>query len=283
MPAPLSLDLRKRIVEAVEDGASYEEAARRFGVGEASVSRFMRRWRETGSLEPSKMGGRRFGITDEASLALLKELVEEKPDAYVEEIKQAFEARSGKSTSRSAIKRSLAKLGFRRKKKGFVATERETERVKEARKKFAALIPKLDARRLVFIDETWTFLGMARPYARSKRGDIVTDTQPAAKRRTITLLGALTSEGLSAAMTVDSGTDTEVFLAGGEPSILYFDGYDNNMKRATRSGGGWEIYTVTGLETAQGLHNEVAVSSSGTAWAACYDYTDRNVWIGALD
>lgn len=86
---------------------------------------------------------------------------------------------------------------------------------------------------------------------------------------------------------VDDGTligaDTAVFLADGEPSIVYFDGYSNDMKRATRSGGAWELYTVTGDEGAQGFHNEVVVGSDGTAWAACYDYTQRSVWFGSLD
>jgi transposase len=213
VPRPLSLDLRKRIVEAVEDGATYEEAARRFGVGEASVSRFMRRWREAGSLEPNPMGGRRFGITDEESLALLRKLVEEKPDRLVVELKELFEEQSGKSTSESGIKRALKKLGFRRKKKGFVATERGSDRVKMARKAFMARMPQLDARRLVFIDETWTSIGMARPYARSPRGKVVMDDVPSRHRSTVTLLGGMTMDGLIATMTVDSGTDTEVFLA----------------------------------------------------------------------
>ena len=148
MARPLSLDLRKRIVEAVEDGATYEEAARR------------------------------FGITDEDSLHLLRELVKEKPDRLVVELKELFEERSGKSTSESGIKRALRKLGLRRKKKGFVATERGSERVQKARKAFMAWMPHLDARRLVFIDETWTSIGMARPYARSPRGQVVTDDIP---------------------------------------------------------------------------------------------------------
>ncbi len=62
MPGPLSEDLRRRVVEAVEAGASYEEEAEGLGVGLASISRWMRRKRETGGVAPKPMGGRRFGL-----------------------------------------------------------------------------------------------------------------------------------------------------------------------------------------------------------------------------
>lgn len=86
MPAPLSDDLRRRVVDAVKEGASYKEAAVRFGVGEASVSRWMRLDRETGDVRRRVMGGRRFGVTDPTSLDVLERLVREKPDSLVVEL-----------------------------------------------------------------------------------------------------------------------------------------------------------------------------------------------------
>jgi putative transposase len=60
MAQPLSMDLRERVVAAVEDeGLSRHQAAVRFGVGVSTVIRLVRRLRETGSLAPSRMGGRR--------------------------------------------------------------------------------------------------------------------------------------------------------------------------------------------------------------------------------
>jgi putative transposase len=60
MAKPLSMDLRERVVRAVEDeGLSRHQAAARFGVGVSTVIRLVRRLRETGSLAPSRMGGRR--------------------------------------------------------------------------------------------------------------------------------------------------------------------------------------------------------------------------------
>ena len=58
MAKPLSKDLRERVVAAVEvEGLSRHQAARRFGVGVATAVRWVRRWRQTGSVAPGQMGG----------------------------------------------------------------------------------------------------------------------------------------------------------------------------------------------------------------------------------
>jgi transposase len=58
MARPYSNDLRERVVASVETGGlSRNEAARRFGVGISTVIHWVRRFRETGSVAPSQMGG----------------------------------------------------------------------------------------------------------------------------------------------------------------------------------------------------------------------------------
>jgi len=58
MGKPYSMDLRERVVEAVEEeGLSRRQAAARFGIGEATAINWLRRVRETGSVEPGQMGG----------------------------------------------------------------------------------------------------------------------------------------------------------------------------------------------------------------------------------
>ena len=58
MAKPLSLDLRERVVAAVEaEGLSRHEAASRFGVGVSTAINWVRRFRETGSVAPGQMGG----------------------------------------------------------------------------------------------------------------------------------------------------------------------------------------------------------------------------------
>ena len=48
MPKPCSLDLRERVLDAVETGASRREAAERFEVSASSAVKWMQRWHETG-------------------------------------------------------------------------------------------------------------------------------------------------------------------------------------------------------------------------------------------
>jgi putative transposase len=58
MARPYSMDLRERVVGAVEqEGLSRRQAAARFGVGISTVIGWVRRLRETGSVAPGQMGG----------------------------------------------------------------------------------------------------------------------------------------------------------------------------------------------------------------------------------
>ena len=60
MAAPYSLDLRERVVvSVVEGGLSCHQAAARFGIGIKTAIDWVRRFRETGSMAPLPMGGRR--------------------------------------------------------------------------------------------------------------------------------------------------------------------------------------------------------------------------------
>lgn len=61
MPQPLSNDLRRRLVECVEEGHSRREAAARFKTAPSSAVNVVRLWKETGSVEPRPRGGFRHG------------------------------------------------------------------------------------------------------------------------------------------------------------------------------------------------------------------------------
>ena len=60
MGKPYSMDLRERVVAAVEsEGMSRRQAAARFGVGYATAINWLKRVGETGSVAPGQMGGHR--------------------------------------------------------------------------------------------------------------------------------------------------------------------------------------------------------------------------------
>ena len=78
MARPYSLDLRERVVAAVEKGMSRRRAAAQFGVGISTVIGWMRRLRQTGSVAPGQMGGHKPKVIAGGHREWLLERVKEK-------------------------------------------------------------------------------------------------------------------------------------------------------------------------------------------------------------
>ena len=113
-----SMDLRERIVAAVHmPGATYDSVAQQFSVGRATVSRLLRRLRETGSVAPAAKKGRPPRVLSESDRAVLVALVTESPDATLTELVDDLEVAIGKRVGTSPVGRALAQEGFTRKKK----------------------------------------------------------------------------------------------------------------------------------------------------------------------
>ena len=66
---------------------------------------------------------------------------------------------------------------------------------------------------MVFLDESGVTTEMTRRYGRAPHGERVREGAPASHWHTVTLLGAVTLEGVLASMSVESATDGDVFLA----------------------------------------------------------------------
>ena len=64
MTAPISNDLRARVVAAVSSGESIRAVAARFEVAASSVVKWSQRHRATGSVAPGKMGGHRKRVLE---------------------------------------------------------------------------------------------------------------------------------------------------------------------------------------------------------------------------
>ena len=114
---PLPDKLREAIVRAFhEQGMSYEEIAKLLDVGEASVSRVLRLYRDTGGIAPRPRGGGNLSPISGRVADELRALVAERPDATVPELTATIIERTGVSTTRSSVLRALHRLGFTRKK-----------------------------------------------------------------------------------------------------------------------------------------------------------------------
>ena len=73
MARPYAMDLRERVVAAVEAGDSRRAAARRYGVSESVAVKWLQRVDRTGSVKPGKMGGhRRPALADERDWILAR-------------------------------------------------------------------------------------------------------------------------------------------------------------------------------------------------------------------
>ena len=149
MGKPYSEDLRERVIGAAQDGATIPEIAEQFGVSISSVVRFRRLHRETGSVSPAKFGGYK-GYALAAHEELVRELVAEQSDITLAELRAVL-ATENVTVGQSSISRFLHHLNLRF-KKSLRAAEQDRPDVAAARKALQKRQPRLDPKRLVFID-----------------------------------------------------------------------------------------------------------------------------------
>jgi transposase len=114
MPKSYSSDLRERVIEAVEAGASRREAGERFEVSVSSSIRWLQRWRESGSAEPKPRGGSVSPLETFAEQLLA--LIAEQPDLTLVETVAELRRRRIR-TSRSSLWRFLVRHNITLKKK----------------------------------------------------------------------------------------------------------------------------------------------------------------------
>jgi transposase len=104
------MDLRERIVAAVDAGMTQPQAAALFGVGLRTVERYLARRRATGSLAVSEQ---RHGPRPEKRQRLhawLPERLDAAADATLAEHVQAFTAAGGEPVSLASMSRAIASL-----------------------------------------------------------------------------------------------------------------------------------------------------------------------------
>ena len=118
MTAPLSNDLRKRLIAAVDGGQSCRSAAKRFGVAASTAIRWISRWRNEGDATPRPLGGDRHSHRIEAHAVEILSMVEMTPDITLAEIAAHLEATHSLRVSQSCIWRLLDRRGMTFRKNG---------------------------------------------------------------------------------------------------------------------------------------------------------------------
>ena len=92
--------------------------------------------------------------------------------------------------------------------------------MQDLRYQFRCWLETIDIRNLVFIDETGINLAMTRLYGRARGGARVSAQCPGNKDENITLIGAMSDEGLIAAITLPGSLNTPSFLVFLEKVLL---------------------------------------------------------------
>jgi transposase len=85
MGKPYSLDLRERVVAALESGLSTRQAAARFSVSIAAVGEWGRLKRSQGDVRPAKQGKPKGSVLD-AHREFILGVLKQKPDTTLEEL-----------------------------------------------------------------------------------------------------------------------------------------------------------------------------------------------------
>jgi transposase len=208
---PYSNDLRTKIVEAYHRGEGpMRELAEQFSVSLSCVWLLLKRYGETGKVDPKAHGGGPQARIQGEGSQVLRQLVRENPDATLMELRDLFRRRTGIAVSCSTVALSLKKLKITRKKKSWHATQRDKAANVKARAEFIENLPNLPADKLVFVDETSVNLGMTRTYARAPRGHRAEGDKPY-HPDTMSLIGAMNLNGVTAALLVEGAVEGATF------------------------------------------------------------------------
>ncbi len=114
-----SVDLRKRIVEAVEGGMTRAQAVETFRVSLATIKRYLKLRQEGGKLDPKPSPGRTPKITP-VQYPQLEEQLREHDTATLEDHIRMWQEKGGTSMSLPAMSRAIRRVGWTRKKGAWV-------------------------------------------------------------------------------------------------------------------------------------------------------------------
>ncbi len=107
-----SQDLREKLLAAVDRGMPRKEAVSAFGVSSATLKRWLRRRRETGSVVPKRRRGMRPRIGDTDERRALWRQLEAHPEATLEEHRDLWERERGVCVSVATMSRAIRRLGW---------------------------------------------------------------------------------------------------------------------------------------------------------------------------
>lgn len=111
-----SLDLRTRVLDAIDLSMARSRAVQVFQVSLSSIKRWLLQRQQTGSLAPKPRPGKAATITP-AQLPTLRFQLDQFPDATLAEHAQRWNADHGTTLSHWTLGRAIGRVGWSRKKR----------------------------------------------------------------------------------------------------------------------------------------------------------------------
>lgn len=213
MSAPYSQDLRRKVVQAYERGeGSMRVLARRFSVGLSFVRDLIKRYRESGQIQPKAyqrgVKPKVRGAGEEA----VQKWVQEAPNLTLNALCQRYQATFDQKVSKSAMDRALKRLNLTRKKKTFQDPQRQSERVQRRWTEYQEKVSAYSAEKRIYLDEMGAALNLVLEYGRSPKGERVYGERPTSQGERISTLGALSTQGIITALCFEGTLNGSVFL-----------------------------------------------------------------------
>jgi transposase len=102
MGKPYGMDLRERVVAAIEGGLSTRAAAARFSIGIATAGTWARLKRATGAVRPAKQGKPKGSVLD-AHMDFILGVLKEAPDTTLDEMVERLRDERAVTVVRTAV------------------------------------------------------------------------------------------------------------------------------------------------------------------------------------
>jgi transposase len=114
-----SVDLRAKVLRAVDQGYPREEIVKLLGVSRATIKRYLKQRRETGTVTPKAIPGRPPKKLGPLQAELVAQL-QVHDDLSLEEQCRLWEQSHGVRVSTSTMSRAIKRVGWTRKKRRWV-------------------------------------------------------------------------------------------------------------------------------------------------------------------
>ena len=239
MTQPYSEDLRERAMARADAGETVRSIATALRISPSCVSKWRKLRRETGSLKPGKMNGHKKRTLSGANADWLRQRIRSGPFT-LRKLTAELAARGVKTDPRAVWVFVHAEgLSF---KKTNRPAEQDRPDIARRRQRWKARQGKIDAARLVFVDETWVKTNMAPLRGWGPRSRRLQATVPYGHWKTMTFVAALCR--ISAPWIIDGPINGELFtiyaeqvlapiLAKGD--IVILDNLGSHKGRAARN------------------------------------------------